>query len=160
MSHRNVFKKSSARTQSKSPLKSDFVPIQSAPKIRRPYGASGAVVGPSGLLYAPGGTLTQPVDPGHRIAMHRADESEPPAGGDIPTSYPTGIPSKKEKQWNKWNWEVLPAMLNPYLQLLRETDSLRNLSSMPRLLACLGCFGQRKLTVSCIYFESTLFGCS
>jgi hypothetical protein len=162
MSHRkHIFKKGSARS-SQSPLKSDLVPIDYAPKIRRPYGAPDAVVGPSGRLYAPGGPFVQLRDPGRRRStLQPEDVFEPLSTEDGEISDVTGnlgvcerAPSKKEKQWNKWNHEVIPAMLGPYLRLLRETESLRNMSAVRREHLCSGCPGFRNMEISCVYFDS------
>jgi hypothetical protein len=59
--------------------------VDEAPKIRRPYGTAGIPVGPEGLLYAPGGPYTQPVDPGRdvpRTGFDTAHGSIADAGGE------------------------------------------------------------------------------
>ncbi|KAF8868702.1 hypothetical protein CPB84DRAFT_1695554 [Gymnopilus junonius] len=60
---------------------------------------------------------------------------------------------KKEQQWRKWSEDVIPGMLEPYVALMRETDSLRDLSAARSRKLCSGCEGYSSLEVSCIYFE-------
>jgi hypothetical protein len=53
---------------------------------------------------------------------------------------------------------VIPSLIEPYVRLLHETDSLRNLGPLQHNLAtpaCQGCSAGQKLKVSCVYFEST-----
>jgi len=152
-------KKKAARS-SRSPVKSDLVPVDNAPKIRRPYGTGDMPIGHQGLLYAPGGPYTQPMDPGQD--MRRSDNETafgPLAEGD---GYNEGFaerehPSKKVKQWKRWDKEIIPLLLEPYMCLLRETESLRNLAVWRQnsvLRACDGCSAGHVLRISCIYFES------
>ncbi|PPQ96562.1 hypothetical protein CVT26_006290 [Gymnopilus dilepis] len=60
---------------------------------------------------------------------------------------------KKEKQWVRWSQEVIPSMIKPYVSLLKETESLRNLNAARARKLCKGCRGKSTLQVSCIYFE-------
>jgi hypothetical protein len=139
-------------------MKSDLVPIDSAPKIRRPYGTGDLPIGPEGLLYAPGGPFMQPVDPG--INRQRVDD---PMGFSLYTDGhdaavdASATKSKKAKQWKKWDEEIIPMLMEPYISLLHETESLRNLDSFHRVSTspgCKGCGAGRHMNVSCIYFES------
>ena len=151
----NPLKKKSARS-SRSPNKSDIVPVDGAPKIRQPYGTEGLAVGPEGLVYAPGGPFTQPVDPGQdapRMVPGSAEDS----GVNFDGVQATASLSKKAKQWKKWDQETIPMLIEPYLRLLRETESLRNMTAVQQnsvSQACNGCSDGRRLTVSCVYFES------
>lgn len=61
--------------------------------------------------------------------------------------------NKKKNQWRKWSEEVIPAMLSPYLDLLQETESLRNIGSEIRARGCSGCSKGSTKDISCIYFE-------
>jgi hypothetical protein len=160
--HANPLKKKSARS-SQSPQKSDLIPVDEAPKIRRPYGTEGIPIGPEGLLYAPGGPYTQPVDPGRnvrRTGFNTTDHSIVDTGGEFGGVEPSTALSKKAKQWRKWDEEIIPMLIEPYLRLLRETQSLRNLTALQQNLAppaCDGCSSGRSLRVSCVYFESMSF---
>lgn len=66
---------------------------------------------------------------------------------------------KKERQWAKWADEVIPSLIKPHLQLLRQSESLRKLSQLRHtVLSPLSCHCPKrtKLTVTCVYFESAL----
>lgn len=61
--------------------------------------------------------------------------------------------AKKERQWKTWAMKTIPSLLSPYLQLLRETNSLRD--SLPRQYNPCPCgVHVRRLKVVCVYFES------
>ena len=66
---------------------------------------------------------------------------------------------KKERQWAKWANEVIPSLIKPHLQLLRQSQSLRELSQLRHTvlspLSC-HCAKRTKLTVTCVYFERAL----
>jgi len=62
--------------------------------------------------------------------------------------------AKKEKQWRTWSEKVIPALLKPYVTLLRETNSFKTLHSARGHTGCLGCKVGHRLEVSCIFFES------
>lgn len=64
--------------------------------------------------------------------------------------------SKGKKQWVKWSTEVIPSLLQPYLRLLRVTDSLRNLHHNEELECTCGHTQLRKLTVTCLFFDGEL----
>jgi len=53
-----------------------------------------------------------------------------------------------------WSDKVIPALLEPYVELLRVSNSLRDLSGVWNLQRCKGCAGGRSLEVVCVYFES------
>ena len=61
---------------------------------------------------------------------------------------------KKERQWKNWSDKVIPALLEPYVELLRVSNSLRDLSGVRNFQRCKGCAGGRNLEVVCVYFES------
>jgi hypothetical protein len=46
---------------------------------------------------------------------------------------------KKARQWRKWSEDVIPALLEPYLELLRESESLRDVSGARNVEGCKGC---------------------
>ena len=146
---------------SRSPVKTDLVPVSEAQLPRQPYGTSGLVHGPAGLLYAPGGPFTQPADPITELSvLENADRS----GNNAPEARLEGgveesgeLPSqKKEKQWKTWETEIIPLLLQPYIHLLRETRSLRDLSMLRQRLrhSSCRCNNPRLQNVACIFFES------
>lgn len=76
-----------------------------------------------------------------------SDPQEPPT----PTKV-TKI-SGARKQWIKWNTDVIPSLLKPYLHLLRVTESLRNLHHDQEVPCTCGRSQRRNLTVTCLYFD-------
>ena len=60
---------------------------------------------------------------------------------------------KREQQWQRWN-NIIPEMLEPYVSLLRETSSLRNMSSAHNRKLCTGCANYKSSEVLCVYFDS------
>jgi hypothetical protein len=63
---------------------------------------------------------------------------------------------KRQRQWRKWSEDVIPALLQPYMALLRETEGLRDINSKREANSCTGCSAGRLLDVTCVYFESKL----
>jgi hypothetical protein len=61
---------------------------------------------------------------------------------------------KKERQWAKWANKAIPALLQPYLLVLRESDNLCQLNrqSNATLPAC-SCARQVSISVTCVFFE-------
>jgi len=64
--------------------------------------------------------------------------------------------AKRQRQWRKWSEDVIPALLQPYMALLRETQGLREIDSKRQPNSCTGCLGGRLLDVTCVYFQSRL----
>ncbi|KAF8870464.1 hypothetical protein CPB84DRAFT_1855562 [Gymnopilus junonius] len=95
-----------------------------------------------GKVHAPGG-----------IFFHVGDQ--PGDELDIPEDVEerSKAQKKKEQQWKKWSEEVIPAMIEPYLSLLEETDALRDLTAARNRKLCAGCVEGSTLQVSCIYFD-------
>ena len=46
---------------------------------------------------------------------------------------------KKKRQWMKWNDEVIPDLLRPYVTLLAKTDNLQDTQYIQTGLGCTGC---------------------
>lgn len=61
--------------------------------------------------------------------------------------------AKKQRQVQRWVNEVLPAVIQPYLRLLRTTASLRNVERDVTLLCSCAGRSSRSLTLSCVYFD-------
>lgn len=124
-------------------------------------------------IYAPGGVFYQ-VQPASSLHMDGpqtaeldnevidADFDNTDAGGEKALGLEDGEKTtgfshtqrKREQQWRRWSEKVIPKMLQPYVSLLRETNSLRDLSSARSQEICGGCTDHSSLEVSCIYFES------
>jgi hypothetical protein len=64
--------------------------------------------------------------------------------------------AKRQRQWRKWSEDVTPALLQPYMALLRETEGFRHINLKRQADSCNGCSGGRLLDVTCVYFESRL----
>ena len=62
--------------------------------------------------------------------------------------------TKIERQWTKWSQETIPALLQPYMILMEETQSLRDTSKLQNIQLCKGCENGRLLNVSCVFFNS------
>ena len=61
--------------------------------------------------------------------------------------------AKKERQITRWVQEVIPAMLQPYLRLLRTSCSLRTVArDVSTACSCRGERG-RTLRITCVYFD-------
>ncbi len=65
--------------------------------------------------------------------------------------------NKKKRQWIKWNDEVVPGLLRPYVSLLFQTDSLCNVHIVRTDIGCTGCELGRLIEIFCIFFESMFF---
>lgn len=70
-----------------------------------------------------------------------------------------GSPSKhgdkKAKQWKRWMEDVIPALLGPFLTVLRESSSLRDVRRDSQQCDC----GSPKIDVVGVYFESKISFC-
>ena len=62
--------------------------------------------------------------------------------------------NKKKRQWAKWNDDVIPGLLRPYVDLLWATDNLRNVATICRNAVCRGCQLGRLLEIFCVFFDS------
>src|SRR5229473_333454 len=65
---------------------------------------------------------------------------------------------KRERQWLKWANETIPSLLQPYLQILCESNNLCTLDYFSDIISP-GCSCERWVTinVTCIFFERKLF---
>jgi hypothetical protein len=150
------------------PAFTGLVNVGDVPQHRQPYGTGGVVVHPEPLVFGPGGPYVQPAPP-RRIHSPRPFPEEgntffdnawvtpgPNPGPNPGTSSHANF-RKKERQWAKWREKVIPSLVQPYLRLLRETDSLRNMAGSSPPPACM-CGGEdaRSLEVARVSFQSTL----
>jgi len=65
---------------------------------------------------------------------------------------------KKKRQTAVWVNEVIPAMVQPYLKLLCDTESLRCLPPVRNVSSCGGCMVGRVVDVYCVFFDRKWFG--
>lgn len=61
--------------------------------------------------------------------------------------------SKAKKQWIKWTTDIIPSLLQPYLHLLRVTDSLHNLHHDEQLPCTCEKLNLHRMSVTCLYFD-------
>ena len=64
---------------------------------------------------------------------------------------------KKKKQTAVWQDELIPAMVQPYLKLLRDTESLRLLPPVRNVASCAGCTVGQMMEVYCMFFDRKCF---
>jgi hypothetical protein len=126
-----------------TPRKTLLIDVSRYPRQRRPRNSKHLFIpGPEALLTLPGRTkLTQVYSlddfnnqsPRRRrpISTNHDDSNVvEPIFDDVFTVPPldsdTNGRRRKENQWNRWTTDVIPSLLRPYLQLLRETENLRD----------------------------------
>lgn len=64
---------------------------------------------------------------------------------------------RKSKQWLRWDTDVIPSLVDPYMELMRVSDSLRcPVSRKPQDSTC-GCLWKSTLEVVCVMFTCTLY---
>lgn len=160
---RGAFRKvpSQSSSPTRPPVSNVFFRPNDVPRDRRPYGLSDIMIGFQGKVYTPEGLFVQ-ASPIGGTSAPGVDDTD--SDDDYKMLSDDGLEDvgaayekqqdKKRRQWQKWSENVIPAMLKPYLQLLRETESLRSLNLVRNQQQCLGCSGGRMLDVSCIFFES------
>lgn len=115
------------------------------------------VLGAQGKVYTPDGLFIQSGDPLSRNFEFTVDSDiEEEAVNNESTDYASQHWRKKDRQSQKWATEVIPMLIEPYVALLRESNSLRNLDNFRNPAHCEGCTNGSNLVVSCIYFNSML----
>jgi hypothetical protein len=67
----------------------------------------------------------------------------------------------KERQWAKWANEAIPALLQPYLLILQDSDNLHQLNrqSNATLPAC-SCTRQASISVTCVFLNVSPSACN
>jgi hypothetical protein len=143
-----------------------LVPVSSAPRQRRPYGANRPYRQSDPLLYAPGGPFTQFINSQKsdedRIIDGHPNSDWPDSNRPDNTIYVTSFENsegskarrKKENQWKNWTEVAIPSLLKPYLSILRNSDSFRYPHAEASSTCSCGGVNGRNLWVSCIYFDS------
>jgi hypothetical protein len=169
---------SSEDASQSSPHGHRLVPPSDVPKIRRGYGTKGHVqlhnnevlAEPLGRVFvqrpALPRTLTATAIHPPELALDDpfvdAGDAEPSPiyvlGGDDPELRHQRQRRKRERQWTKWANETIPSLIQPYLQVLRESDNLCTLNrhSDVTLPTCL-CERRSSIDVTCVFFERKLF---
>ncbi|KAK7446014.1 hypothetical protein VKT23_014637 [Stygiomarasmius scandens] len=76
-----------------------------------------------------------------------------PFGPETPVSPSKPVhKKKKERQWKRWLKEVIPSLVEPYMELLQRTDNLRLTASLRLLDRCSCNNGRRFLDIVVIRF--------
>lgn len=119
-------------------------------QTRRVYGTGEPTSEPRANVYTPQGHFVQHAD----SFQEEQTDTFNALSTDIINDVEGVKPGKKARQFQRWEGEILPALMQPYIQLLRGTDSLRNMSEVRQLVGCSGCHSGRSLSVACIFFES------
>lgn len=177
--------KSTASVQRSTMLQSQhhpltLLPISDAPRTRMPASSSGLglprshplLVTPNNGAYVQTSVLPPPSSSNVTDATEppvEASEDPPQLGYDFntPAEYVTTTQTedlelrasrsrrKREKQWKVWMSETIPALLGPYIEHLRKSDSYRVKLADPLPRAC-KCGGQlaQTLNIACVFFES------
>jgi len=158
---------------------SRLVPVDQLPKKRRPYGSKGAAYSTGGRVVTPAGVFSHVIDidgtsgsVGHQTLVEGDDPMQDVEMGEVAITYVETTTesemlhppletdanlkrtTKKQRQWRKWSEDIIPALLKPYMSLMRETESLRNINMVRDRRGCAGCMNGRVLDISCIYFNS------
>jgi hypothetical protein len=60
--------------------------------------------------------------------------------------------SKKARQYQRWKFDVIPSLVDPYHTLMQETSNLRREPQSFGQGRC-GCDRKRTLTVECVYYD-------
>ncbi|RDB18751.1 hypothetical protein Hypma_014627 [Hypsizygus marmoreus] len=119
---------------------------------RRPYGLPDLKVIPRVHLQDSSGAFVERNEPVSSRAIDADNDLGDPTFLDLQREVPAAVVNhsgKKEKQWKKWADEVIPNLLSPYLQILRDSGSLRDVQPQSDGCQC----GARKMEVVCVYFE-------
>lgn len=154
------------KPQVEGPAPFDLIPVDDLVPLRRPYGSKNLRLSFEGRVSTPMGLFSQVLPEGVGADIGRDDLSSSPialvAGEDVGDDSDDAVKVrarearalKRQRQWRKWSEDIIPALLQPYMALLRETDGLRDINSKRQVNGCLGCSDGRLLDVTCVYFES------
>lgn len=157
----NAFRQTCNKKPAKEGPAEGLIPFQEVTLGRRPYGVPHAVVGAQGRVYTPSGLFAQVVGGDNVIDAPDVEIAHVPLGeyfgagsgdGGQPDNAEKSA-GKKERQWQKWSEDIIPALLKPYMSLLRKTSGLRTMEGVRKNQGCVGCIKGRLLEVSCVFFE-------
>lgn len=146
-----MYKAILARLSQRTGLK----PVEEVPAERRPYGSrdAGLIMGRQGLVYGPEGVFSNAGSTTPLLLGVDSRELMPMVGasGSIQV-YDEERVAKNQHLWNRWEIEVIPAMIQPLLKLLSETSSMRDIAMTCQIPLCGGCANGRLLPVLCVFF--------
>ena len=146
-----LLKKALERSSPPAP-EATLVPLEDLPSVRHPYGSGNTVSGVQGCITTPRGVYAQVVpsrsnhfEEEECMEDGSADEDiemevdHEIGGSDVDEVEVVRQADKKRRQWRNWSERVIPMLLEPYLELLKESESLRDLTSVRDRLGCRGC---------------------
>lgn len=152
----SFFRRSGASVPLGSQPCSTLLPISLVPQSCRPYGYRHVVNKVQGRVWTPQGLFAQvtknsmpsadlpSIETTVHVPLYVSSDEEDEVDPDA---------NKKQLQWRRWSEEVIPSMIEPYMDLLLETGGLQDLDRVRHLQGCGGCSSGRLLEVSCVYFE-------
>lgn len=151
------------------PTTSTLVPVTDVPRFKRARHTSSLYMpGPETHLALPGRlALTQaPSLPSSVPSSPTTEDADLGAYGDdlddVFLDQPDplliidgGHSHKAIRQWSTWTTQVIPSLVRPHLQLLRETKNLRNPVPVPNNLPACTCSSEsRSLKIVVLHFDS------
>jgi len=153
-----LFKKTPSQPAMSSPQKDvHLLPVEDIPLPRRSSGFGGPMQDIEGLVYTTEGIFSQIIPETTRQSVLNIKKFDTPQAVHIPLGEDDDRDDpdaeKKQSQWLRWSSEIIPAMVQPYLSLLRDSENLGNLAGLRNSGGCIGCDAGRRIAVSCIYFE-------
>ena len=98
-----------------------------------------------------------PHQPQHRPPVHESDVfdvmNEIQLNDEVSSLHQSGL-QKRQNQWQQWSQDIIPALVKPYMQYLKASQSLRVTVDLKVLGPgqCLTCPLQW-LTVCCLFFD-------
>ena len=161
----SVFRRSSKNPQVQALAPVGLIPEREIIPLRRPYGSKNLRLSFEGRVSTSVGLFSQVLPDEASTAVGEEDVLTPTAvveGEGAVDESPADVLArekrtiKQQRQWRKWSEDIIPALLQPYMALLRETEGLRHINSKRQADGCAGCSSGRLLDVTCVYFESRL----
>ncbi|KAF6744756.1 hypothetical protein DFP72DRAFT_1078101 [Ephemerocybe angulata] len=117
--------------------------------IRKPYGSSRISIFPPVDVRTPSGPFVQldgssPSRPVNAHSPTRIASLHPP-------SPPRSQRDPRRAQWQRWTRDIIPSLVPVFLEVLRSSDDLRNVSRDPSTCGCMPTV--RKLTIVLVSWE-------
>lgn len=132
---------------------SGLKPVEEVPAQRRPYGSRDAdlVMGRQGLVYGPDGVFSH-AGPAAPLQLGREMMVMVRESGKIMIQDEERV-AKNQCLWNRWETDVTPGLIQPLLELLSKTCSMRDVAIVRQDSGCVGCENGRLLGIFCVFFD-------
>ncbi len=131
---------------------------------KAPYGSGGAKYFSSSQVLTAEGVFVQPDNLTDQFttenmsklyAFQGTEDSDANNSSDLDSDEAKAVrASKSKKQWTVWTHNIIPQLLQPYMILMQETASLRNVDNIKETNRCMGCEKGRQISIQCIFFNS------